>query len=60
MNDVCQSLQRELYGKMMLASLSKLRKIEDDLTVYPGHGEPTSLSYEKENNMYMKLKHVID
>ena len=47
-------------GKMMLASLSKLRKIEDDLTVYPGHGEPTSLSYEKENNMYMKLKHVID
>jgi glyoxylase-like metal-dependent hydrolase (beta-lactamase superfamily II) len=47
-------------GKMMLASLSKLRKIEEDLIVYPGHGEPTSLSYEKENNMYMKLKHVID
>lgn len=47
-------------GKMILRSLAKLRTIQEDLTVYPGHGEPTSLGYEKENNMYMKLKHVLN
>ncbi len=47
-------------GKMILRSLAKLRTIEDNLTVYPGHGESTTLGYEKENNMYMKLKHVLN
>ena len=45
-------------GKMILRSLARLRDIDGDLTVYPGHGEPTSLDYERKNNIYMKLKHV--
>ncbi|MBE6672926.1 MAG: MBL fold metallo-hydrolase [Ruminococcaceae bacterium] len=46
--------------KEMLRSLSKIRMIDDNLTIYPGHGESTTLDYEKENNMYMKLKHVLN
>lgn len=37
------------------ASLSKLKKYDDDITLYSGHGEVTTLKYEKENNTYLKL-----
>lgn len=47
-------------GKSILRSLARLRTIEENLTIYPGHGDPSSLHYEKENNMYMKLKHVLN
>ena len=47
-------------GKSILRSLAMLRTIDENLTVYPGHGESTSLGYEKEYNMYMKLKHVLN
>lgn len=35
-------------------SLLKLAKIEEDLNVYPGHNESSTLAFEKRNNPYMK------
>ncbi len=35
-------------------SLNRLKQIEDDLTVYPGHGEATTLAAEKRCNPYMQ------
>ena len=37
----------------MLISLDRLKKINEDIILYPGHGEDTNLSYEKENNIYL-------
>ena len=36
------------------ASLARLAKIEDDYTVYPGHGGSTTLAREKKYNPYMR------
>lgn len=35
-------------------SLKKLSQINEDLTVYPGHMDGTTLSYEKQNNPYLR------
>lgn len=35
-------------------SLCRLKQIEENLTVYPGHGESTTLAWEKQYNPYMK------
>ena len=35
-------------------SLERLAELEDDYTVYPGHGESTSLTREKKSNPYMR------
>ena len=35
-------------------SLKRLAQIEADFTVFPGHGESTTLAYEKRYNPYMK------
>ncbi|MDQ3392962.1 MAG: MBL fold metallo-hydrolase [Bacteroidota bacterium] len=35
---------------------NKLFKLEDDMTVYPGHGPETLLGYEKQNNPFCALK----
>ena len=35
-------------------SLGRLAKIEADFTVYPGHGESTTLAWEKRYNPYMR------
>ncbi len=37
----------------MVRSLRMLRDLPDDLLVYPGHGNPTSIGHEKNNNPYM-------
>lgn len=37
----------------LMRSLGRLAELEGDMRVYPGHGEPTSLSYERSNNPYM-------
>ena len=38
----------------MLKSLRKLRNLEGDYTVYPGHDSSTKLSYEREKNPYLR------
>lgn len=37
----------------MKASLEKMDKIPEDLIVYPGHGQSTSLAFEKDNNPFL-------
>ena len=37
----------------MLRSLRRLKELRGDYKVYPGHNASTTLSYERENNMYM-------
>ena len=36
----------------MQKSLEKIKKYPDDITIYPGHGNKTTLGYEKGNNYY--------
>jgi hydroxyacylglutathione hydrolase len=39
----------------LLESISKkLFILPDDVIVYPGHGEPTTIGFEKENNPFLK------
>lgn len=38
----------------MKLSLKKISKYDDDIIIYPGHGESSSLGYEKINNIYLK------
>lgn len=40
----------ELYS-----SLCKLANLQGDFIVYPGHGEATSLEYERKNNPYVSV-----
>ena len=36
----------------MKKSIEKIKKYGDDIVIYPGHGEDTTIGYEKENNVY--------
>ena len=38
----------------ILASLRRLGQLEGDLTVYPGHMEPTTLATERRVNPYLR------
>lgn len=40
--------------QQMWSSLARLGRLEEDWTVWPGHGEATSLDYEKQSNPYVK------
>ena len=41
--------------KSMTSSLKKLKSlISDDITIYPGHDEKTTMKFEKQNNPYLK------
>lgn len=47
----------DLYGgdfETLSASIKKLYAIEGNLTVYCGHGEDTTLDYERKYNQYVK------
>lgn len=49
----------DMYGgdyNMMLASLQKLKNLEGNYTVLPGHGPSTTLQEERERNEYMNMK----
>ena len=41
--------------KDMAASLRRLASLEGNYTVYPGHGETTTLAEEREGNPYMEM-----
>lgn len=38
----------------MKQSLAKIKEYPDDITLYPGHNEITTLGYEKANNPYLQ------
>lgn len=38
----------------MKDSIRKILKYDDDITLYPGHNEITTLGFEKKNNHYLK------
>ena len=40
--------------RLMSESLSRLRALEGDYKVYPGHDRSTTLSFERANNPYMR------
>lgn len=40
-------------ARKMQASLSRLASLAQDLRVFPGHNEATTLAYERENNPYL-------
>lgn len=37
----------------MKRSIEKIKKYNDDITIYPGHGDESTLLYEKNNNEYL-------
>lgn len=44
----------DFYGgdySLLMKSLKKISEIEGERKIYPGHGSPTTLSHEKNNNM---------
>lgn len=41
-------------ARALTRSLRKLAAIPEDLAVYPGHGEPTTLAREKRDNYFMQ------
>lgn len=41
-------------SSQLVASLHKLAELEGDYKVYSGHGEPTTLEYERHNNIYIQ------
>lgn len=39
---------------VMKQSLEKIKQYDDDIILYPGHGDKTTLKVEKETNIYFK------
>ncbi len=42
-------------SRTLTASLRKLAALPDDLVVYPGHGDPTTIGHEKRHNYFMQF-----
>ena len=40
----------------MLKSLKRLYNLNENYTVYPGHGDSSTLEYEKKYNPYLNIK----
>ncbi len=41
--------------KEMKQSLNEIKKYPDNTKIYPGHGLPTTLKFEKENNYFLNI-----
>lgn len=39
----------------MMGSLARLKKLDGDYDVYPGHMEPTTLEHERNYNLYLRM-----
>lgn len=39
----------------LLESVKKLARFADDITIYPGHGEESTIGFEKQTNPYVNL-----
>ena len=39
---------------LMLKSIEKIKEYDDDIIIYPGHGDSSVLGIEKKNNIYFK------
>lgn len=53
----CENIGRcDLGGDFeeMKKSINKIKKYKDDVIIYPGHGEKSSIGHEKEFNYYFK------
>ena len=42
------------YGTLIRSIREQLFVLPDEVVVYPGHGEPTTIGYEKRHNPYMQ------
>ncbi len=42
-------------SRALTRSLRKLATLPDDWTVYPGHGDPTTIGHEKKHNYFMQF-----
>ena len=40
--------------RIMYKSLKEFCKLDDDIVIYPGHGETSTVGYEKENNYFLR------
>ena len=40
--------------RQLLESLNRIKKLKGDYRIYSGHGEDTTLEYERKNNPYLK------
>ena len=42
--------------RQLFTSLRRIGQMQGEYDIYPGHGEPTLLSFEKQNNRYLRAK----
>ena len=42
------------YDTLIESIKDKLMVLDDDINVYPGHGMPTTIGYERKNNPYLR------
>lgn len=47
-------LEHGSYEDIINSINDKLMKLSDNVRVYPGHGEPTTIGYERANNPYVR------
>ena len=43
-------------SRILAASLQRLRDLPDDVTIYPGHGNSSTIAHEKSSNYFMQGK----
>ena len=41
-----------LCSELLLESREEIKEFPDDYVIYPGHGESSTIGYEKRNNIY--------